>query len=176
MWSSRAWLKKKVKIIFFKSFDITIHGKKLMLNIFTLNNRRDQKEIYRFKIYNKVLKKVHHRIKVVSRKGESACFYVVPEYIYGIPRYDTLSCANFMVNKLRRTGFKVVYTYPNFLFIFWGHIPSQYKQKIQQESQARKESSNQSTSSRPDEQSSAQPQYRDINNYQVSQNFFNKLS
>lgn len=141
-----------------------------MLNIHALNNRRDQKEIYRYKIYNKVLEKAHHRIKIVSRKGESACFYVVPEYIYGIPRYDTLSCANFIVSKLRKNGFKVVYTYPNFLFIFWGHVPSQYKQKATQDVRS------QEAADDAQSDSSNGPNYRAIDNYKLSQNFFKKIS
>lgn len=144
-----------------------------MINIFKLNNRRDQKEIYRYKIYNKVLQKTHHRIKIVSKKGESSCFYIVPEYIYGIPRYDTLSCANFIVNKLRKTGFRVMYTYPNFLFIFWGHIPSQYKKKFIQKQQKDAADKTKPVSASPPQ---TEPQYRAIDNYQVSQNFFKKLS
>ncbi len=52
-----------------------------MLNITTLNNTRDQKLINKYEIYSKVLNKCHHRIITASNKGDSNCFYVIPEYI-----------------------------------------------------------------------------------------------
>jgi len=96
-----------------------------MLNIFSLNNVRDQKELNRYEIYRKVLKKCHYRINTVSSKGDSFCFYVIPEYIYGIPKYDTLYCASYILKKLKNNGFKVLYTYPNLIFISWDHVPSE---------------------------------------------------
>ena len=78
-----------------------------MLNIYSLNNVRDQKEINKYQIYKKVLRKCHHRIKEFAKKGDSFCFYIVPEFIYGIPKYDTLSCAAYMVKKLQINGFNV---------------------------------------------------------------------
>ena len=98
-----------------------------MLNIYSLNNARDKKQLNRMQIYKRVLKKCHHKIKLVASKGISFCFYIVPEYLYGIPRYNTLNCATFIVNKLRENGFKVTYTYPNLVYISWEHIPSEIK-------------------------------------------------
>ena len=133
-----------------------------MLNIFALNNIRDQKEINRYQIYKKVLKKCHHRIKVVSSKGESFCFYVVPEYIYGVPRFDTLTCANYIVRRLQKNGFKIMYTYPNLIFISWGHIPSEFK-----------------TSQKPAIHDSANHEqaenFRYIEDYKPSKNFLSKI-
>lgn len=134
-----------------------------MMNIYALNNVRDQKEINRFQIYKRVLKKCHHRIKTISKKGDSFGFYVVPEYIYGIPKYDTLSCATYIVNKLRKNGFKVSYTFPNLIFISWEHIPSEYKNpKIKYNTQ--KEKSITST-----------PEYRLIEDYNTSKNFLKRI-
>jgi len=100
-----------------------------MLNIYSLNNIRDQKQINKLEIYKKVLKKCHHRIKICANKGESHCFYIIPEFIYGIPKYNTLNCALYIVNKLRQNGFNVSFTYPNLVFINWKHIPSELKNK-----------------------------------------------
>ena len=134
-----------------------------MLNIFALNNIRDQKEINRYQIYKKVLKKCHHRIKVVSSKGESFCFYVVPEYIYGVPRFDTLTCANYIVRRLQKNGFKILYTYPNLIFISRDHIPSEFK--------------NSQKPALPDSTNQEQTQnFRYIEDYKPSKNFLRKIS
>ena len=137
-----------------------------MLNIYSLNNVRDQKEINKFEIYKMVLKKCHHRIKVFSKKGDSCCFYIVPEFIYGIPRYDTLNCAAYIVTKLRYNGFTVNYTYPNLIFINWTDIPSEIKNpevmKI--------------NSKEPVQKILKQPEYRYIEDYKSSNNFLNRLN
>jgi len=134
-----------------------------MINIYNLNNVRDQKEINRYQIYRRVLKKCHNRIKTISKKGDSFGFFVVPEYIYGIPKYDTLNCAKYIVNKLRQNGFKVLYTYPNLIFISWEHIPSEFKNpKIKYD--LKKEKSITDT-----------PNYRVIEDYNVSKNFLKRI-
>ena len=137
-----------------------------MINIFSLNNVRDQKEINRFQIYKRVLKKCHHRIKTISSKGESFGFYVVPEYIYGIPKYDTLNCANYIVNRLRANGFKVLYTYPNLLFISWNHVPSEFKCKT---------SDNKNNTKNIIDKKKDNGDYRLIEDYNTSKNFLRKV-
>lgn len=157
-----------------------------MININKLNNTRDQREIHRVKIFKKVLLKVHHRIKVVAQKGECACAYIIPEYIYGIPRYDTLGCANFIVSRLRKNGFNVMYTFPNLVMISWGHVPSQYKQNIQnkrrheelEKEKARLKLRAQKPVSKPARVSpdKSTKQFRMIDDYKVSKHFVNKMS
>lgn len=133
-----------------------------MLNIESLNNVRDQKLLNKFEIYSKVLHKCHHRIQTVSKKGGGNCFYIIPEYIYGIPKYDTLNCANFIVSKLKKNGFGIVYTYPNLVYISWGHIPSQVKTNMKL------------TKPKPKPKPIVQP-FRLIDDYRPSNNFLNKL-
>ena len=98
-----------------------------MINIHKLNNVRDKREINKLRIYKLVLDKCYHKINTFSDKGYGYCFYVIPEYIFGIPRYDTLQCANFLVKILKNQGFVIKYTYPNLIFIIWEHIPSEIK-------------------------------------------------
>ena len=88
-----------------------------MININELHKINEERQKFRISVYDKVLKKCHHRIKTFSSKGDSFCFYIVPEYIYGIPKYDTLNCAGYIVNKLKKNGFHVSYTYPNLIFM-----------------------------------------------------------
>ena len=86
--------------------------------------------------YNKILNRVHRKIKSVARlrNSDEFCFFVLPEFVLGIPRYDMASCTSYIIEKLKDNGFKVKYTHPNLLFISWKHyIPgykrSEYKKK-----------------------------------------------
>ena len=139
-----------------------------MLNINSLNNVRDLKELNKFQIYKKVLSKCHHRIKTVSLKGDSYCFYVIPEYIFGIPKYDKLSCAEFITNKLKQNGFNIAYTYPNLLFISWSHIPSQLSKRLLKNPM--RDDSNKNI------EDSQSEQFRFKDDYKPSKNFLKKIN
>ena len=91
---------------------------------------------HKIKIYQRILARVHKKIKAVSRQrhNNKFCIYLLPEFVLGIPRYDMVNCTSFVIEKLMENGFQVKYTHPNLLFISWQHyIPSHvradYKKK-----------------------------------------------
>ena len=98
-----------------------------MINIFSLNKSRDQKEIKRFTTYRKILDKCHKRIELNSTKNIGHCMYTIPKVVLGLPAYDQVKCAEYCIDKLKKNGFVVVYTYPNLLYISWDHVPSSIK-------------------------------------------------
>ena len=77
----------------------------------------------RIKIYQKILLRVHKKIKTTSRNRncDKFCFFLVPEFVLGIPMYDISTCITYVIDKLLDNGFFVRYTHPNLLFISWNH-------------------------------------------------------
>lgn len=100
-----------------------------------LYDRKREVEINRMNIYRKILNRVHTKIKMVSRQNcETQLFYVVPEFIFGVPKYNVNTCISFIVEKLEDNGFLVKYTHPNLLFVSWGHyIPGYKREQIKKE-------------------------------------------
>ena len=97
------------------------------LNIDELYEKKRQYDLTQLALFNKVLNRIHVRIKTVSRqrKDEQFCWYVVPEVIIGVPKYDQSACIAYLIDKLKTNGFNVRYTHPNALFISWLHwVPS----------------------------------------------------
>lgn len=74
-------------------------------------------------VYQQVLARAHKRIKLASRNWKNGrfCFFVIPELVIGIPRYNLVECTKYLISKLQANGFLVRYTYPNLLFISWEH-------------------------------------------------------
>jgi hypothetical protein len=119
-----------------------------MANIFTLENVTDfsekinlddlyekkrQHDLNKLALYNKILNRIHVRIKTTSRQktDEHFCWYVIPEIIIGVPKYDQGSCIAYMLDKLKENGFQVKYIHPNTLFICWNHwVPSYVRTEL----------------------------------------------
>ena len=83
--------------------------------------------------YNTILNRVHNKIKLTSRQqiAEHYCWFVIPEVMIGIPKYDIGTCIAYVIDKLQTNGFKVRYTHPNMLFISWQHwVPAYVRAEI----------------------------------------------
>jgi hypothetical protein len=106
------------------------------LNIDDLYEKKRQHDIMKLELFNKMLNSVHKKIKVTSRQkiDNQMCWYLVPETILGVPKYDQGACIAFLMDKLKNNGFNVKYIHPNLLFISWMHwvpeyIRSEFKKK-----------------------------------------------
>ena len=91
------------------------------INLDELYEKKKQNDLTTLKLYNKILQRIHNRIKYLSNTNhlDQHCWYVVPEIIIGVPKYDHTSCIAYVIDKLKDNGFVVRYTHPNLLFISW---------------------------------------------------------
>jgi hypothetical protein len=98
------------------------------INIDELYEKKKRLDLRNFDLYKKILHRIHVRIKTISRQkiNEQYCWYVVPEYIMGVPKYDQGACVAFIIDKLKNNGFNVRYVHPNTLYISWIHWVPQY--------------------------------------------------
>lgn len=114
-----------------------------MANIFTLENvadfsekinmdelyeKKKQYDLSKLELFNKILNRIHVRIRTTSRQklDEHFCWFVVPEVIIGVPKYDQGACIAYLLDKLKDNGFAVRYIHPNALFICWEHFVPSY--------------------------------------------------
>jgi hypothetical protein len=103
------------------------------LNIDELYEKKRQYDLSKLALYNKILNRIHVRIKTTSRQkmDEQFCWFVVPELIIGVPKYDQASCIAYLMDKLKENGFNIRYIHPNTLFISWLHwVPSYVRTEL----------------------------------------------
>ena len=103
------------------------------LNIDELYEKKRQQDLNKLALFNKILNRIHVKIKTVSRQkvDEQFCWFLVPETIIGVPRYDQGACIAFLIDKLKLNGFTIRYIHPNMLFISWMHfIPSYVRTEL----------------------------------------------
>ena len=119
-----------------------------MANIFTLENienfsekisidelyeKKRQQDLIKLELFNKILNRIHVRIRTASRQksDDQFCWYLVPETMIGVPKYDQAGCIAYIMDKLKTNGFNVRYIHPNLLFISWLHwIPSYVRTEL----------------------------------------------
>ncbi len=98
------------------------------LNIDELYEKKRQQDLNKLALFNKILNRIHVKIKTVSRQkvDDQFCWFLVPETIIGVPRYDQGACIAYILDKLKTNGFVVRYIHPNMLFISWMHFVPSY--------------------------------------------------
>jgi hypothetical protein len=103
------------------------------LNIDELYEKKRQQDLNKLALFNKLLNRIHVKIKTVSRQktDDQFCWFLVPETIIGVPKYDQAACIAYLIDKLKTNGFNVRYIHPNMLFISWMHfVPSYIRTEI----------------------------------------------
>lgn len=103
------------------------------LNIDELYEKKRQLDLSKLNLFNKILNRIHVRIKTTSRQkaDEHFCWFLVPEVIIGVPKYDQAACIAYLMDKLQENKFNVRYIHPNTLFISWLHwVPAYVRTEL----------------------------------------------
>lgn len=98
------------------------------LNLDELYDQKKQEDLAKLYTFNRILTRVHDKIKVAARQKNSQqfCWFLVPEMLIGVPNYDKNACITYLISKLEENDFIVRYTHPNLLFISWKHYVPNY--------------------------------------------------
>tara|TARA_B000000460_G_C21311736_1_gene304662 strand:+ start:32 stop:472 length:441 start_codon:yes stop_codon:yes gene_type:complete len=89
------------------------------LNINDLYDSINNKNFKRLKKFDDILLQIHRRIKYHADLEQTYCSYSIPEFIFGTPLYNINDLKNYIMNTLKKNGFKLVYFHPNTLLISW---------------------------------------------------------
>ena len=103
------------------------------INLDELYDYKKQCDQNTLRSYNIVLQRIHKRIKTTSRQknNEQFCWFVVPEVMIGVPKYDVGACIAYIIDQLKENGFAIKYTHPNLIFISWKNwVPDYVRNEI----------------------------------------------
>jgi len=103
------------------------------LNIDELYEKKRQYDLKQLELFNKLLNRIHVKIKTTSKQKIDGqfCWFLVPELIIGVPKYDQGACIAYLMDKLKENGFNIKYVHPNTLFISWMHwVPSYVRTEL----------------------------------------------
>ena len=95
----------------------------------TLYSEQEKRDELRLKTYNNILAQVHNKIRVIAKmsRNDKSILFTVPEFVIGVPRFNTRDCILYLAWNLRNSNFDVQYYPPNLLWISWQKHEQQYK-------------------------------------------------
>ena len=101
--------------------------------------------------------------------NESFCWFVVPEIIIGVPKYDQGACIAYLIDRLKDNGFNVRYIHPNTLFISWMHwVPSYVRTELKKKTGIEIDEFGRKIQENPEEQDNSE--MRNPNDYVLNMN------
>ena len=107
------------------------------LNLDDLFEKKREISETKLGLYNKVLNRIHHKIKLTSRNNfgkDQWCWYLIPEVMIGVARYNVDECIGYIIQKLKDNNFVIRYTNPNLIFISWQHwVPGYVRQEFKKQ-------------------------------------------
>jgi len=143
------------------------------LNIDELYEKKKEHDLIKLELFNKMLNNVHKKIKLISRQriNNQICWYLVPETILGVPKYDQAACIAFLMDRLKTNGFNVRYIHPNLLFISWLHwVPSYVRNEIKKKTGINVNEYGQVVESKQEEDTDANVEPDNPNDYLLKKN------
>ena len=92
---------------------------KPQITLTELYRMQKQKQANKTMCYDKVLERCHARIRTAAQYGGLSTFYEVPGMIVGLPLYNIQLCTEYVITKLRETGFLVQLLPPPSMYVIY---------------------------------------------------------
>lgn len=93
-----------------------------MISLSELYDMKKKKETHRTRSFDHIMGLCHRRIRNIASYGGMNCFYEIPGVLLGFPLYRLDECTEYVVDKLRSTGFLVQLVPPpqvGVIYISW---------------------------------------------------------
>ena len=92
-----------------------------MIDINELSKERKKLQKRKQNVYKNILKRIYNKIKLAN-KLNNYCYYVIPNFVLGMPLFDVNKCSDYIYDVLVEKGFKVTRMKFNHFMIYWGHV------------------------------------------------------
>lgn len=84
-----------------------------------LVQEQSERNLKRRKYFKKIYKLVERRIVDSSKINLYQCYYDIPHFILNVPLYSIDECREYIIDKLKKNGFKVSIVSNNRIIISW---------------------------------------------------------
>jgi hypothetical protein len=91
-----------------------------MINMFELTKIHKRFQQNKIKVYDEILGDCQKKIyNVVKTNDLSECFFTIPMYKFGLPKFNRNACLAHVLIKLRKNGFDAKFVPQNSIHVSW---------------------------------------------------------
>ena len=90
-----------------------------MINVEKLKKEAKKREKLKKECYNKILTLINNKIIIVSKTNNTSTWFEIPLFMLGYPTYELKECSDYLIEKIKKNGFKISFLNPNILLINW---------------------------------------------------------
>ena len=83
-----------------------------------INNQKEKNKI-KYKTFAKIYQNIEKKIILASASNFYYTWYLIPEFIIGLPLYNLNDCIKNIKNQLKENGFKIEKFESNIILITW---------------------------------------------------------
>ena len=91
----------------------------MSLSVNDLNRYMEIKRRDKYATFEKIHEQCQKQILKYANHDKYRCFFTVPEFILGLPRYNLNAAILYVIEKLKSKGFLIKYYHPNILYVSW---------------------------------------------------------
>ena len=93
-----------------------------MVNANELCKNQKERESKIYLTYDKIYERIEKKICTASLNNYYYTWYVLPDFLIGVPMYSLEKCSNYIVSKLEKNQFEIISYQNNLLLIKWNSI------------------------------------------------------
>lgn len=85
-----------------------------------INQIKEKKKLIKKEINDTIYKLCKKTIILYATNNKYECIYIIPYFIFGLPKYNIENVSIYIINKLKNHGIKkIIFFKPNYIYINW---------------------------------------------------------
>ena len=117
------------------------------LDVSVIQKKQLAREKRRLKLYEIIALKCFNKISEEAAMESTFLFFQIPEFVTGLPIYDTLEAAEYLITVLQKKGYSSKYCGDSVLFITWTFYRKNYAALLEGSSHHHHHNNHQSSNS-----------------------------
>ena len=90
-----------------------------MVSVDDIKKEKKKKYLFKKSCFKHILELVNNKILLISKTEARKTYYEIPLFVIGYPTYEINEAKDYIVGKLKKKGFEVLFLNPNILLINW---------------------------------------------------------
>ena len=85
-----------------------------------INQIKQKKKKIKKETNQTIFKLCKKTIILYAKNNKYECIYIIPYFVFGLPKYNIENVSEYIIKKLKKSGFNnILFIEPNYIYINW---------------------------------------------------------